>query len=201
MWPSLRSLICESSSLSSWSFPFQGQTPISHLFLSWRLCRSHSLIPSLAPSWWCPCPLVRWALLTLSDYVLSVPSFFFASGSWVDPVALSPLSRSVFADGSRHLCAVAFAEGHRPIRWAPSVPMGLAVTPPVSPSTGPGQSPHFAVRPWGPGQCFILFLRNVPQVFMAIKFVSFTDLCVSRPTHSLRVVFIGHLQIRVTGLA
>ena len=138
---------------------------------------------------------MQWALLTLSDYVLSVPSaFFFASGSWVDPVALSPLSRSVFADSFRHLCAVALAEGRLPICWAPSVPMGLAVTPPVLPSTGPGQSPHFAVRPWSSGRCFILFLRDIPQVFMAITFVSFTDLCVSRPTHSLRVVFIGHLQ-------
>ena len=47
-----------------------------------RVCSSvggpvgRSLIPSLAPSWWCPCPLMRWALLTLSGYVLSMPSAF-----------------------------------------------------------------------------------------------------------------------------
>ena len=46
----------------------------SSLFLCWRPCRNRSLIPSLAPSWWRPCPLLRWALLTLSGYVLSVPS-------------------------------------------------------------------------------------------------------------------------------
>ena len=46
----------------------------SHLFLCLRPCQSRSLIPSLAPSWWWPCPLLRWALLTLSGYVLSVPS-------------------------------------------------------------------------------------------------------------------------------
>ena len=74
LWPSLRQRVCESSDLSAWSFPFGGPTPISRLFLSWRPCRSRSLIPSLTPSWWCPCPLMRWALLTLSGYVLSVPS-------------------------------------------------------------------------------------------------------------------------------
>ena len=46
----------------------------SRLFLCWRPCRSRSLILSLAPSWWWPCPLLRWALLTLSGYVLIVPS-------------------------------------------------------------------------------------------------------------------------------
>ena len=76
LWPSLRPRVCESSSLSNWSFPFRGPTPISCLFLSWRPRRSRSLIPSLDPSWWCPCPLIWWALLTLSDYVLSVPSAF-----------------------------------------------------------------------------------------------------------------------------
>ena len=46
----------------------------SRLFLCWRPCQSRSLIPSLAPSWWWPCPLLRWALLTLSGYVLTLPS-------------------------------------------------------------------------------------------------------------------------------
>ena len=40
--------------------------------------------------------------LTLSGYVLSVPSaIFFASVSLIDPVALSPLLHRVFADGFR----------------------------------------------------------------------------------------------------
>ena len=42
-----------------------------NLFLSLRPRRSRSPIPSLAPSWWSPCPLMRWALLKLSGYVLS----------------------------------------------------------------------------------------------------------------------------------
>ena len=50
--PSLRLRVSESSSLSAWSFPFRGL----YLFLAfvplWRPCRSCSLIPSLAPSWW-----------------------------------------------------------------------------------------------------------------------------------------------------
>ena len=70
LWPSLRPRVCESSSPSNWFFPFRGPTPISRLFLSLRPSRSRSLIPSLAPSWWSPCPLMRWALLTLSGYVL-----------------------------------------------------------------------------------------------------------------------------------
>ena len=104
LWPSLRPRVCESSSLSNWFFPFWGPTPISCLFLSWRPRQSRSLIPSLASSWWCPCPLMRWALLTLSGYVLSVPSAFSLRRSrWSIPFSLSPLSRNVFADGFRHL--------------------------------------------------------------------------------------------------
>ena len=76
LWPSLWPRVCESSSLANWSFPFRGPAPISRLFLNWRPCRSRSLIPSLAPSWWCPCPLMRCALPTLSVNVLSVPSAF-----------------------------------------------------------------------------------------------------------------------------
>ena len=118
LWPSLRPRVCESSTLAAWSFPFGGPTPISCLFLSWRPCRSRSLIPSLAPSWWCPCPLMRWALLMLSGYV-------FASVSLVDPVALSPLSRCVSADGFRLWWALALAEGRLPISWVPSEPLGI----------------------------------------------------------------------------
>ena len=76
LWPSLWQRVCESSTLSAWSFPFGGLTPISRLFLSWWPCRSRSLIPFLAPSWWWPCPLLRRALLTISGYVLSVLSAF-----------------------------------------------------------------------------------------------------------------------------
>ena len=39
---------------------------------------------------------------------------FFASVSLVDPVALSPLSRSVYADGFRHWCAFRSCRGASP---------------------------------------------------------------------------------------
>ena len=104
LWPSLRPRVCESSSLSLGFFPFRGPTPISRLFLSLRPRRSRSPIPSLAPSWWSPCPVMRWALLTLSGYVLCVPSAFSLHRSCLSiPLAISPLSRSVFADDIRHL--------------------------------------------------------------------------------------------------
>ena len=115
LWSSLQLRVGEGSSLSAWSLPFRGLSPFSHLFLSWRPCRSRSLFPSLAPSWWWPCPLLRWALLTLSGYVLSVLSaVFFASVSLIDPVALSPLLHRVFADGFRHWCAFRLCDGASP---------------------------------------------------------------------------------------
>ena len=150
LWPSLRPRVCKCSSLSLGFFPFRGPTPISCLFLSLRPRRSRSPIPSLAPSWWSPCPLMRWALLTLSGYVLSVPSAFSLLRSRLSiPFAISPLSRSVFADGIRHLRAVALVEGRLPMRWVPSEPLGLAVAPPLSPYTGPGQSPQLCRTPIG----------------------------------------------------
>ena len=95
LWPSLWQRVCESSGLSAWSFPFGGPSPISRLFFSRRPCRSRSLIPSLAPSWWCPCPLMRWALLMLSGFVLSMPSAFSLRRSrWSIPSHCSP-SRTV----------------------------------------------------------------------------------------------------------
>ena len=95
LWPSLRPQVCESSSLSIWFFPFRGPPPISRLFLSLRPLRSRSLIPSLAPSWWSPCPLMRWALLMLSGYVLLVPSAFSLHRSRLSiPFAFRP-SRAV----------------------------------------------------------------------------------------------------------
>ena len=97
--------------------PLRGLTPISRLFLSWRPCRSRSLIPSLAPSWWWPCPLLRWALLTLSGYVLSVPSAFSLRRSrWSIPshcrpsCAVSLLTVSII--GGRFT----LAEGRLPMR-------------------------------------------------------------------------------------
>ena len=139
LWPSLRPRVCESSSLSHWCFPFRGPTPISCLFLSWRPCRSRSLIPSLAPSWWCPCPLLRWALLTLSGYVLSVPSAFSLRRSrWSIPShcrpsrAVSLLTVSVICERQLLRRGVSPCVGFRRNPW------GLAVAPPILPYTRPG---------------------------------------------------------------
>ena len=111
LWSSLRLRVGEGSSLSAWSFPFRGLSPFSRLFLSWRPCQSRSLVPSLAPSWWWPCLLLRWALLTLSGYVLSVPSAVSLRRSrWSVPshcrpsCTLSLLTVSVF--GARFAFAV-----------------------------------------------------------------------------------------------
>ena len=49
--PSLRLRVSESSSLCL-VLPLPGSNFFSRLFLCWRPCRSRSLIPSLAPSWW-----------------------------------------------------------------------------------------------------------------------------------------------------
>ena len=62
---------------------------------------------------------------------------------------MSPFSRRVFADSISPLRAVALAEGRIPMRWVPSEPMGFAVAPPLSPYTGPGQSPRFCRAPLG----------------------------------------------------
>ena len=117
LWPSLRQRVCESYTLSAWSFPFGSLPPFSRLFLSWRPRRSRSLIPSLTPSWWWPCPLLRWALLTLSGYVLSVPSAFSLRRSrWSipshcrPPRAVSMLRVSVIGE------RFALAEGRLPMR-------------------------------------------------------------------------------------
>ena len=100
---------------------------------------SESLIPSFAPSWWWPCPLLRWALLPLSSYVLSVPSavslrrFRWSIPSHCRPsCTMSLLTISVI--GARF----AFAEGRLSLRLVPRGPWGVAVAPPISPYTGPG---------------------------------------------------------------
>ena len=197
LWPSLRPRVCESSTLTAWSFPFGGPTPISRLFLSWRPCRSRSLIPSLAPSWWCPCPLMRWALLTLSGYVLSVPSAFSLRWSrWSIPShcrpsrAVSLLMVSVF--GGRWL--LRGGGGGLPISWVPSEPLGIC-----------GGSTYIALhRTWlvsailtyavGAQVGVSSFPARRSASIHGDHFISFTDLCVSLTIHSHRVVFLGHLK-------
>ena len=105
---------------------------ISRLLLSLRPCRSRSPFPSLAPSRWSPCTLRRWAYLTLSGSVLRVPSASPLRRSRLSiSFAMSPLSHRAFADGHRHLCAVALQDGRLQLRWVPSESMVLAMAPPV----------------------------------------------------------------------
>ena len=84
-----------------------------------------ALSESLTPSWWWPCPLLQWALLTLSGYVLCVPSAFSLRRSrWSIPShcrpsrAVSLLTFSVIGE------RFALAEGRLPMRWVPSEPLG-----------------------------------------------------------------------------
>ena len=111
--------------LSPGFFPLRGPTHVLRVFLCWRPRQSRSPIPSLTPSWWSPCPLLRRALLPLSGYVMSVPSAFSLRQSRLSiPFALSSLSRHVFADGICPLRMVAFAAGASPhalVRRCPGV--------------------------------------------------------------------------------
>ena len=93
------------------------------------------LIPSLAPSWWWPCSLLRWALLTLSSCVLSVLSAVSLRSIPSHCRPSCPMSLlTVSVIGARF----AFAEGRLPLRLVPWGPWGVAVAPPISPYTGPG---------------------------------------------------------------
>ena len=100
--------------------PFRGLSPFSRLFLCWRPCRSRSLISSLAPSWWWPCPLLRWALLTLSGYVLSVPSAVSLRRSHCSiPSHCRPSCTVSLPTVSVTGARFAFAEGRLPLRLVP----------------------------------------------------------------------------------
>ena len=137
----------------------------------------------------------------LSGYVLSVPSAFSLHRSRLSiPFALSPLLRHVFADGVSPLRAVALEEGRLPMRWVSSEPMGFAVAPPISPYTCPGQSPRFCRTPLGAQVGVSYFPARRSACIHGDQFVGLTGLCVSQPNHSHRVVLLGHLKCRVTGL-
>ena len=86
------------------------------------------------------------------------------------------------------------------MRWVPSEPMGLAVAPPISPYTGPGQSLRFCHTPIGAQVSVSCFPARRSACIHGDQFVGLTGLCVSQPKHSLRVVILGHLKCRVTGL-
>ena len=149
------------------------------MFLCWRPCRSRSLIPSLAPSWWWPCPLLRWALLPLSGYVLGVPSavslrrYRCSIPSHCRPsCTVSLLTVSVV--GARSL----LRGGVSSCFWSRRGPWGVAVAPPISPYTGPGWSPPICRVPLELRSVFYVLLCDILLVFMAIIWsVSLTPAC------------------------
>ena len=97
-------------------------------------------------------------------------SSFFALVSLIDPVALSPLLHRVFADGFRHWCSFRFCSRAGP--W------GVAVAPPISPSTGPGWSPPISRVALELRSVFPIFLCDIPHISMVIILsVSLTPAC------------------------
>ena len=151
------------------------------MFLCWRPCRSRSLIPSLAPSWWRPCPLLGWALLTFSGYVLSVPSavslrrYRCSIPSHCRPsCTVSLLTVSVIGA----LFAFVGGGGVSPGIWSRRGPWGVAVAPPISPYTGPGWSPPICRVPLELRFVFYVLLCDILPVLMAIIWsVSLTPAC------------------------
>ena len=72
--------------------------------------------------------------------------------------------------------------------------MGFAVAPPISPYTGPGQSPRSWRPPLGAQVgVYYFYLRDFPHVFNGDRFLFLTDLCMSQPKMSRGVVLFGHM--------
>ena len=98
--------------------PLPGSVSFSRI--CWRPCRSRSHIPSLAPSWWWLCPLLRWALLTLSGSVLGVPSAVSLRRSRCSiPAHCRPSCTMSFLTVSVISARFAFAEGRLPLSLVP----------------------------------------------------------------------------------
>ena len=103
---------------------------------------------------------------------------FFASVLLVDPVALLPLSRSVYATFPSLVRISLLRRGISPcVRFRRS-PWGVAVAPPISPYTGSGWSPPICHVPLELRLVFHNLLRDIPHVFLAIILsVSLTSAC------------------------
>ena len=162
---------CESARVlpSAWAFPFWGLSPFSRLFLSWRPCRSRSLIPSLAPSWWWPCPLLRWALLTLSGYVLSGPSAVSLRRSRCSiPSHCRPSCTVSLLTVSASVRVSLMRWGVSPCVWFRRGPWGVAVAPPISPYTRPAWSPPICCATLELRSVFPIFRCDIPHVYLAV---------------------------------
>ena len=162
---------------SNWFFPFRGPPHISCLFLSLRPCRSRSPIPSLAPSWWSPCPLMQWALPSLCGYVLACHPLFLCIGlfcrsrsQYCPSCAVSSLTGSVLCERLLLLRGVSPFVGFRRRPWGSRWLHLYRLTPDLV------SLRDFAMR--------YLELRSVFHTFSARRssyipgdyFVSFTDI-------------------------
>ena len=84
--------------------------------------------------------------------------------------------------------------GHLTVRWVPLEPMGFAVVPPISPYTGPGQSPRSWRLPLGAQVgVYYFYLRDFSHVLNGYRFLCLPDLCMSQPKMSRGVVLFGHM--------
>ena len=100
--------------------PLQGSVTFL-AFVPQLVALSESLIPSLASFWWWPCPLLGWALLTLSSYVLGVPS---AVSLRSIPSLCRPSCPMSLLTVFRHWCAFRFCGGASPLAFGPVGPLG-----------------------------------------------------------------------------
>ena len=90
--------------------------------------------------------------------------------------------------------------GVSPCVWFRRGPWGVAVAPPISPYTGPAWSPPICRVTLELRSVFPIFLCDIPHVYMAIILsVSLTPACPYLVIYH-RVLFLGHLTRRVTGL-
>ena len=171
-----------------------GVRRLSRLILSLRPSRSRSPFPSLAPSWWSPCPLMRRALLTLYGYVLGGPSVFslhrscFRSRSQYSPSrAVSSLTYQSFACDS--FCGGASPHvGFRQSPWGSRWLHLYHLTPALV------SLRDFAVHHLELRSVFHAFTARRSACILGDNFVSFADLGVSQPEQSYRVVIFGHLK-------
>ena len=189
--PSLRLRIGESSSLSAWSFPFQGL----YLFLTFVPLLG-ALSESLAHSFPCSLVVALYAsVVGFADALWLCPELalrrLFASVSLLAPSALSPLLHHVFPDGFRHWCTFRFCGGASPLvlgpigrlwwlhlyRLTPDL-VGLLL---------------FAGCLWCSGRCFLFTVRHYARIH-GDHLVSFTDICVSLARHPRMGLFLGHLR-------
>ena len=160
--PSLRQRVGESSSLSAWSFPFRGLSPFL-AFVPQLEALSESLTHSIPRSFLVVA--LSASVVGFADALWLCPERalrrFFASVSLIDPVALSPILRRVFADGFCYWCAFRFCGGASPLVFGPVGALGelrwlhlYRLTPDLVGLR------HFAVCHWYSGRCFIFKLTD-----------------------------------------